>query len=503
MKNESFRPVDFWKSTLMTMADNLFFELIRSVFGKIKTPFNKQQLLNDLEAFLLSDEIQKTIGSYIDKSDRKIIAAIAILNEPSFEQMQNFFSGEVSFAQLQDIIVNLEERFILYRFTEEKPNVFKTMSLNTNATKAKTCLALNPVLKPVLLPITNETSVLFSTEDEAAEKIDTPVTAVETTAAETTAAKPAAPVMNDLLLAALYSFTYGFDSFYVPEGQIRKRVKQEAKTLFPGLDIEKTFGILQVMGLFYIKEEKIIPEKKYFEDFISISSFERMEYFAAAIIVYSDLNPTSEILPPLYKNKIREAVNFIHNFIQSITSDSEGIPEKNLRRIIEVLKVQTDSGTDIKIDTFFDALERTGLIVKTENGLYKSGAGLFTKEQEKQNSPVIAVDSGFSILVYPEINFNDLIKLASILDISKTDPMIGNTVARFELGKDSAVRSFDNNTTADEIIELLTRLSGEGVKSESSKLNDSIIFNLKDWEKRHKEVSLKKGVVLSLSEEHR
>jgi len=120
MKNKIFRSVDFWKSAVMTMPDNSFFELIRSVFGKIKTPFNKQQLIDDLEKFLLREDIQKTIAAYIDQNDAKIIAASALFGEPAPGELESFFSGEFSFAQLQDIIVNLEERFIIYRFIEDK-----------------------------------------------------------------------------------------------------------------------------------------------------------------------------------------------------------------------------------------------------------------------------------------------------------------------------------------------------------------------------------------------
>ncbi|MCL2721935.1 MAG: hypothetical protein FWD47_11435 [Treponema sp.] len=505
MKADVFRHIDFWKSTLMTMADNLFFELIRSVFGKIKTPFNKQQLLNDLESFLLNYDIQKTIGAYIDNTDKKIIAAVAVLNEPSFEQLEIFFAGEIGFVQLQDFIVNLEERFILYRFSEDRPNILKTISLYTNNTKVKTCLALNPVLKSVLEPITRETSVLFPAE------ID------EKTILKVQAEKPITKtnlaIINDLIFAAFYSFSCSFESFFVPEGIIRKRVKQEGKTIFPDIDLEKTYGTLQILGLFYINGEKCVPDKKYFDDFILLSPLERMEYYAGALLVYSELNTPLEILPPLYKNKVKEIVNFIHCFIQSINSitglqdqkeDTSRFPVKTLGRMVEVLKTQPGLSIEIKNDSFLSALEETGLIETTDDNLYRLCAAAYVPDVQDtqsvsgtQSTPVIAIDSASSILVYPEINFKDAIKLASILNISKTDSVIGSKIIRFELNKSSVVRSFNSNINAEEIIDFFKKLLGEG-----SDLNETIIWNLKDWEKRHTEVSLKKGIVLSLSQEH-
>ena len=67
LSHTPFRPVDDWKSALMTLPDNSFFELLRSVFGNIKTPFNKQRLMEDLFNLLSRDEIRKTIAAYIDE----------------------------------------------------------------------------------------------------------------------------------------------------------------------------------------------------------------------------------------------------------------------------------------------------------------------------------------------------------------------------------------------------------------------------------------------------
>jgi hypothetical protein len=455
MKN-IFRPIEFWKSAVMTMPDNSFFELLRSVFGKIKTPFNKQQLLNDLEKFLLREDIQKTIAAYINQNDAKVIAATALFSEPVLEELEGFFSGELSCAQLQDIIVNLEERFILYRFTEEKISR----------------LALNPVLEQALLPIATDTQFLFPT-----------VTATETA---TASCAPKAHI-NDLILAGLLSFVSQWESFYRTEGVIRKRVLEAAKITFPDIDLGNIIGSLQVLGLFYVDEDKLFPDKKRFDDFLSLSAQERMEYCASALLVYSDIKSPSEILPPLFRARIRETAALIHSFLNSLAPESL-YPEKTLIRMFEILKAEM--GLVFTVEALFEALEKTGLLVKVSEELRQLGEVAHNKTP-KNNSSSIAIDSGFSILVYPEINFADALKLASILNIREA-----STVVRFELDRDSAVRSFGNKIFADEIIEMLKQLSG-------GKVDDALIWNLKDWEKQYGEVALKKGVVLSLSEARR
>ena len=447
MKNSFFRPVEFWKSACITMPDNSFYELLRSVFGKIKTPFNKQQLLNDLETFLLREDIQKTIASYIDQTDAKIITAAALFGEPVSGELESFFSDELSFAQMQDIIVNLEERFIIYRFTEDKT----------------TYLALNPVLEPVLQPIVSDTSVLFPAISKAASP----------------AAIGAKPIVNDLIIAGLFSFVSCLETFFKPDGGIRKRVIEEGKTIFPGIDLKNILDTLQILGLFYADGDRLIPDRKRFDDFGLLSARERMGYCSAALLVYDELTPPFEILPPLFRNRIRELVHLINNFLDSLKT-GHLYPETTLKRMIEVHKKRLGSNFDS--GKLLEALEKTGLVI---NG------AVIEKNTAKSDSASIVINSSSSILVYPEIEYTDAFNLAAFTSIKET-----GAVVRFEISKESAVRAFDKNLSADEIIELLNRLSG-------NKNDNALIWNLKDWEKRYGEVSLKKGVILSLSQELR
>jgi len=467
MKKEIFRSVSFWKSAVLSATDNSFFELLRSVFGTIKTPFNKQQLLNDLENFLLRDDIQKAISSYIDETDTKIIAAISLIGEPAPEQLESFFSDEFSYAQLLDIVVNMEERFIIYRFTEEKINR----------------LALNPVLKQVLLPFAADTSCLFP-----------PASGKEVSGAEYSASETQI-IYSDLLLAGILPFASQLQPFYKTDSSnkivIRKRVIDAGKTCFPGIDLNQVISSILILGLFYIDDDKLAPDKKHLADFGMLTARERSEYFTAALLISGELS-TNEILPPLFRGKIREIVNLIHSFLNMLTFESQ-YPEKTLKRMIEVNKIQT--GLNIATIKILELLKKTGLIINASGDTLKLGAVLHNKSTEKEK-PLIALDSGFSILVYPEIDFNDAIKIASFASIRETGSSLIMPIFRFEINRDSAVRAFDNNITSEQIIELLTRLSG-------NKPDDSLVWNLKDWEKRHSEVSLKKGVILSLSEEHR
>jgi len=454
---KGFRSVEFWKSAVMIMPDNSFFELLRSVFGKIKTPFKKQQLVNELETFLLRDDIQKTLAAYIDQNDKKVIAAIALFGEPVPGELESFFSGEFSYAQLQDIIVNLEERFIVYRFTEEK----------------KSRLALNPVLEQLLLPFMADTSALFPAvpAGEVSPEQEQCYTAT---------------VLDDRILAGLLSFVSQQDTFFRAEGVIRKRVIEAGKTHFPGINLELVLGSLQILGLFYVDTDMLVPDNRRFDEFGSLSARERMEYCASALLVFAELKSPAEILPPLYRARIRETIMFIHSFLDSLKPGFL-YPEKTLKRLTEVIKAEMNVSVIKNLP--LDILEKTGLIVNAHDDLKQLGS--IAHNTANREGPFIAIDSGSSILVYPEINYTDAINLAVFMNIREAGAAV-----RFELDRDSAVRAFDKNISADEIIEMLKRLSG-------GRVDDALIWNLKDWERRHGEVSLKKGVVLSLSQDKR
>jgi hypothetical protein len=464
MKKTVFRSVEFWKSSVMTMPDNSFFELIRSVFGRIKTPFNKQQLINDLEAFLLRGDVQQTITGYIDQKDAKVIAAAALFGEPVFSDLESFFSGEMSYAELQDVIVNLEERFILYRFREENAQ-----------SRGFRRLALNPVLERVLLPFAVDAQALFPTVEDA----------------DTVGSPAPQSAIDDRILAGVFSFVSRDEPFFRTEGVIRKKVIEAGKTCFPGFNMALVLEGLQALGLLYVNEDRLLIDRKRRDDFGALSPRERMEYLSAAVIVHGGSESAAGVLPPLLRGRIGEIAAFIHCLLDSLDA-GRLYPETTLIRLMKV--IMTDMQIALANDALADILtkmEITGLLQTVSPKIKRLGINAVKKTDANREGPLITIDSVFSILFYPEISYADAVSLASVLNIKEAGPL-----SRFELDKDSCVRAFDRNVSADEIIGLLTRLS-------DGRVSDNLVWTLKDWEKRHGEVSLKKGVVLSLAEEKR
>ncbi|MDR2942095.1 MAG: hypothetical protein LBV17_05855 [Treponema sp.] len=455
MKKSIFRSVEFWKASIMPLPDNAFFELLRTVFGKIKTPFNKQNLVGDLERFLLNSDIQKNIASYIDENDARIITAVAVLNEPTAAELDAFFDGELDHTELYDLIINLEERFILFRFMDEGRNESR--------------LALNPVLEPVLEPYTScFSSLLASFHDKTLNKTD----------------KQNLPFFDDRILAALLSFVSQNEAFFIRGGKIRQKILNMAGALFPALQLEPVMGGLQVLGLFSAGDDTLLPDFTRFAAFGKLDRLERMEYCAAGILCYYD-SPVNELSPWLFRLKLRKFAAFIHNFYASLDSEQQ-YPLVTLRRLVFIL---TGNNDEINCDMLVKAMEQTGLLISGSNKYWQKSPPL-PEGPAKKNAP-IAMDSPFTFLMYPEIAYNDAVEIASFSRVIETGLNV-----RFEINKDTAVSAFNRGEAAADAIELLQRLSG-------NRIDENTAFTLLDWEKRHKEVSLYKGLVLSLSPEHR
>ena len=447
----NFRSVEFWKASVMTLPDNAFFDLLRTVFGKIKTPFSKQVLMNDLEKFLLRDDVKKNIYAYINHDDSLIIAAVAALNEPAQGELEAFFADELSYTKLQDLIVNLEERFILYRFFEDGQN------------KRLSRLALNPVLESILAPIAADSSMLF------------PSIAANKNGDETPLGKSI--VVDDRILAALLSFVSRNKLFFRAAGGIRQKAGNAAKKLFPNLPLETIINGLRALGLFIANDETLVPDYHYFAAFGEISRRERMAYCAAGMLFLE----CDDISPWLARTKVYSYAKLI-NSLYNLIEQNRLYKRTTLNRLTHICKFEKEV---INSEKIIDMMEKTGMIV-CEGDKWR-------KVQLIESVPPISIvmDTPNTLLVYPEIAYNDVIAIAGFTDLVEA----GMTV-RFEISRDSVVQAFNSGLSADAIIELLQRLS-------KNRIDANMLFTLRDWEKRHGEVTLRRALVLTLSEQQR
>jgi hypothetical protein len=316
-------------------------------------------------------------------------------------------------------------------------------------------------------------------------------------------------IQDGRFLASLFAFISGEDDFFKIEGRIRKKILDEGKRFFPGFDLELAVGTLKELGLFKIDGERFLGNDRRIKDFAGLSVRERGEYWAAGVLLY--FYGAESALSGLNRGRIRGAALFIHRFCLFLDS-RRCYPQITLRRFAELLG-REDNGNSFlwggrlhenkvkfSFDHLLDALLKTGFLEK-EGEFWKTGP-LFvlsespsTENAQASGQPVIAMDTAFSFLAYPEISFADALALDRFCALKPGAGGQGAAVC-FELTRSSVVRGFDQGFASEDMLELLGRLS-------KSRLNENLSWTLKDWEKRYMAVSLHQGLVLTLAEDMR
>jgi hypothetical protein len=486
----------------MTLPDPAFFELIRSVLGVVKTPFNKQRLLEDLSAFISRPDILKTMADLINDEDRRIIAAIALMGEPAPGEMESFFTGEYSYAELQGLLLNLEERLVIYRFREE----------------GVSRIALNPKLEGILASIAKNRDLLFSSPEGDSGDYAEP---------------PPAPPMDSRLLAALFAFFLKGEALLKIEGggedeislkaALKKKALDEGNRIFPGLAqlqgfdvkdeagetrrrrevpvLETLAGGLLVLGLLIRRGELFGAGEGRLGAFKELDDRGRFEYLAAGSAFYLYMQRLPEGFY-MGRSLVKNLAGLIHGLIDSLET-AAAVPEAALFKLIEILRREERrswgfAGELPPSPMIIDGLLLSGLLLRAGKRYFISAGMKPAREGRPADKdpgkppgdrPFIAMDSPSSCILYDNLSFADALDLAAFSGVEET----GATV-RFSFSRESAVRGFDRGLQAEFMWKLLDRLS-------MGRAGASLKWNLEDWEKRYRETALYQGLVLSLGGE--
>jgi hypothetical protein len=474
----AFRTVEQWKSALITLPDTRFFDIMRGVLGNIQSPFNKQRLSDELAAFLSNKDVQKTIAAYIDEADHRIIAAVAALDGPDRRRLASFFSDEYSHAALDTLVVNLEERLILY-------------TADGTSGDGGGRLFLNPLLKNILLPFAEDNDVLFPC-----------VTAAQ-------GQRPQA-VFDDVSLAALITFLSGEKNIFKADGTPRKTLFQKIERIFPygGQTGGMEFFVTALGRLGLVPGGSPGRAEQRLKDFARLTDAERFVYCVAGGYAGMSGEPPETLI----------SRDFIRHIAKSAAALLDAVDENKcytasaLRRLAEVIEAAEVSeitevarfgrtspfrtasgGRQLNPVLLVEALEKTGVLLR-QNGYYRKRE--FSRRGNVSGIgdggiPVIVFDTFFSFTLLPEITFADVTVLSAFCEVAGA-----KTSVRFKITRSSAARGFNLGIGGRAMFETLKKLSGGNVKNGLEHLLD-------DWEKTHSEIIIMEGISIVLSEERR
>ncbi|MDR1747492.1 MAG: hypothetical protein LBR47_00350 [Spirochaetaceae bacterium] len=488
-----------WREALTTLPDHHFFELMRMYLGEIRTPFNKQKLIEELGAFLHRPENREALIRLLDDMDLLVLAAVRALSVPTQEKLVKLFSGTFPFAVLYERLLNMEERLILFRIREDGESVFH----------------INPYIFDDVEPYTGISLLL-------------PVTAPP----DSGPLRFSSPFPDDLTLGSLLPFFMHTKDAVKNDGVLKKRIGTVIRDVFPSLlesqDVPRLIDSLKNLLLLRQQQFSLVPDIGRWYSFAGVSPRDRYLYLAAAACGHGTREALVQnarlILDIVFSlpetGGFTESALYRSAFIQRerwSPRDHTGRPFRQ-GRFAALLEKEallgepaskemtsleagavpgSGGGNPAEGDLLVENAIAFGLIVKRgdlyyRNPFFTAGAGGTPESVPAESAPgYLHVDGGFSVTIFPGLPLGALLDVLVFLEVLSVD-----TAGRFELTKRSCLSGFDCGFTPDEIISRLEKKS-------SHSLPQNIVFSINEWYTGFTAVSLYHGYVVQAEESRR
>ncbi|ULQ58844.1 hypothetical protein K7I13_09900 [Brucepastera parasyntrophica] len=470
MNSENIRK---WQESLLQLSDKYFFDLVRLYLGAVKTPYNKQRLVEELTDFLRKKKIRYCLLVSLDNFDLLILSAISELPYPTLEKISAFFSGSYTYSEIHERILNLEERLIIFRENEVYTRAY----------------ALNPVLANDILPLLDPENLIPPAV------IDQPFLSQL--------------LFDDLTLTALLSLFLHTEIAVTGDGSLRKKNIDLIKQVFPQFaeNIENFLLIikaLQQLGLLAQQEDRLAANVSQWKAFAFLSFEERLAYIAAA----ADGNFSRDILQQRaqqfrtflaecvpgarYKKETIDRMIFL--LAEKSALSGLSAPRGRLASMLqENRKAPVNTSSESSRMSYIDIALLFGYLDERD-GLITVNTALFQRPPdapEKNAASKLVVSPAFTITLMPGFTLSEMIDLACCAEIRSLQ-----TVAQFELTKTSCINAFYLGENAEKLVKTLQE------KSEQP-LPGNVVFSIQDWYRGFSSAALFQGFVLSIDESRR
>ena len=498
-----------WRESMATMNEVMFFDIMRMYLGEIKTPYNKQKLIEELSSFLRKKENRDTLVSLLGTGDLKILTVVKNIRNCTAKKILSFIEGKVQNSKflndLNEHIINLQERLILFNFTDKD--------------SGSTELRINPMLDDELLPLL-QTDILFEQPTDSA--TDSSVNSAQ--AADTSTDLPqemqtgqslqSSCSLSPQFLASFCSFAISHPDLCKNDGSLKKHSLTEMQEVFRGLGkscLEKLTAAFTNLSIFCAMEKGSSVDLDRLENFATMEEKSQYVYLATASVAHfprKTMQMNAQIffctlyaipnsgctlvqltqLFLLEKEKVAgETASRFGRILSSASASSSAGDETSLLAELtdgSLVKALVDAALE------FSLLSVCGKDLEG-NTLYKRSS-FFDEEKNtaSSNAKVLSIDSAFSVTLLPGLSLYELLPFVHFMQIKHYD-----TAAVFEINRSCAIRAFDSGFTPEKISLLLEKYS-------SYKIQQNIRISLEEWFSSYKSASLYKGYVLKVKEEN-
>lgn len=442
---------------MLQLPERTFFLLMRLYLGEIKTPFNKQRLVESLGGFLSKTETQRTMIESLDRLDLLILTAVHTLPMPNRGALLIFLSSETA---LQTRLTNLEERLILYRscYTDDYDRVVNNYTIN-------------PFLYKSVEPLLDSHALFLPQQDQEPQS--------------------EATLCDDIVLAGLYTFFLKETDVLKMDGAFKIRAEKQLKAVFQNTvaDIGSVKTLctgLQNLGLLMGEAASLIPQQGRWEEFFKQTPFDRKMYLIAAVYGHAR------------RDVMQKRAQFFSDFLTMLDPNG-AYDDSALKRFFDflylrVLHTETDGNTepfpDMMVENelrMIDTLKTFKFLLPVEE-YWQLNTAVF--HQKSLAQPLI-IASSFEITMLP---FTALGQLFSVL--SCMEPVSILTTGRFSITRAACLRCFERCSTDKALIALLEKASG-------GTLPQNIKVSISEWYLQCTAVGLYYGFVITVSEDKR
>ncbi|MBQ2463783.1 MAG: hypothetical protein II507_02215, partial [Treponema sp.] len=498
-----------WRESMSVMDEEMFFDIMRMYLGELKTPYNKQKLIEGLSSFLRKKENRDTLVSLLGSGDLKILTLVKNIRGCTAKKILTFMEGKVQnprfLNDLNEHLINLQERLILYSFTDKD-----------SGTKE---LRINPMLEDDLLPLL-QTEILFEQSgQELNAGQDLQVNTLQEKSQQPLLPQSACS-LSPQFLASFCSFAISHPDLCKNDGSLKKHSLTEMQEVFKGLGkscLEKLTAAFMNLSIFCALEKGISVDLDRLENFAAMEEKAQYLYLVTASVAHfprKTMQVNAQIffctlyaIPAsgctlvqltqlflLEKEKVSgETSSRFGRILSSAASGSAATSSSLASGGESSLPPELTDGNLVKA-LAEAALEFSILCVCGKdlegNPLYKRSS-FFDEEKNANaaNTKVLSIDSAFSVTLLPGLNLHELLPFVHFMQIKHYD-----TAAVFEINRACAIRAFDAGFTPEKISLLLEKYS-------SYKIQQNIQISLEEWFSSYKSASLYKGYVLKVKEE--
>ena len=483
-----------WRDYLTTMSDKRFFNLIHIYLGEVKTPYNKQKLIEDLSSFLRKEDHKKTIPSLLSQNDIKILTAIYFLPNPTRKKLSELFAGDFSSYRIHDALLNFEERLLIF-------------TVRINEKKDGEVYKINPLLSDTLKPFFALKNLFnFDETDETASNEYSAVSSFQ---------------ISPMFIAAMYSFVKTYDSLLKNDGSFKKKIEESMQDFFPSIAPDNNSIITRFLqagknlSLFIQNDNELFLNRDRWLQFASLpfacqaihlavaceqrltnSAQARYAQQLLSLISTARLFRSSEFEKPLGNENLKKLAYIID---EKMNAQNETALQPFASRLSKIIASENSSiDGDEKDNSASNLFER---IIDHANlfGLFSldfdSRMNCIEEKTDlkKDDMPHVrlTLDANFSVVV---LDFDSLSALLPVLDLCEFKSF--DSVMQLEITKKSCMKAFDLGFSGEEIKELLAACT-------IHPLPQNLLFSIDEWFCLHQSSKVYYGFVLQLEERKR